>query len=109
MAGEMHNRKTISGRKSGGAAEDAKNKAKEMVSGLKRERKCGFIVTKQDTGLFKVFREKRTMIEMAGEQKNYHFSGMSSEATCKGLMGKKSFEPFWKVYHWEQSCNSCCR
>lgn len=51
----MHNRKTISGRKAGGAAGDAKNKAKEVVSGLKHERKCAFIVTTQDTGLRKVF------------------------------------------------------
>lgn len=59
----MHNRKTISGRKAGGAAGDAKNKAKEVISGLKHERKCAFIVTTQDTGLRKVFGGKRTMIE----------------------------------------------
>lgn len=63
MSGEMRSRETISGRKAGGAAEDAKNKAKEVVSGLKHERKCGFIVAKQDTGVLKVSWEKRTMIE----------------------------------------------
>lgn len=63
MSGNTHNRKTIGG-KAGGAAEDAKNKAKEVVSRLKHERKHRFIVIKQDTGLFNVFGEKRTMTEI---------------------------------------------
>lgn len=91
MSEVMCSRKTISVRKAGGAAEDAKSKAKEVVSGLKHERKYGFTVTEQDTGVFKVSREKRTMIETGRRAEKLPSPRHRKWSHLQGFHGKKEF------------------